>query len=398
MNLSPINIQDYTYDLPQERIADYPLAKRDESKLLVYNHGEITHHVFSQLPDILSNNSTLFFNDTKVIPARFFFEKDTGAIIEVFLLEPLSPSTLLSDALGTSHKTVWKCAVGNLKKWNESVPLKKVIGNITLEARLIDRQNGRVEFSWHPAELSFGEIVQAAGAMPLPPYIKRAADKTDIERYQTIYSNAEGAVAAPTAGLHFTDEVMENLHSRGIITDFVTLHVSAGTFLPVKAANAVDHNMHTEQIIISRSNIENMLIHGRQIIPIGTTAMRTLESTYWFGARLLREGNSPFTIEKLDPYHGKWGTPSTEDSLNAVLHYMKEMKVGRIAGQTSIFIFPGYKFNICKGIVTNFHQPASTLLLLIAALIGPKWKKVYDEAAKNRYRFLSYGDSSLLLP
>jgi len=398
MKLPPINIHDYTYNLPEDRIASYPLIKRDESKLLVYNKGQISHTTFSQLPDLLPDNTVLFFNNTKVIPARFFFEKDTGAKIEVFLLQPVFPSTIISVILSTTNTVTWKCAVGNLKKWNDGIVLKKEIGSIVVEVRLADRENGIVEFTWKPPTLTFAEIIHAAGAIPLPPYIKRSADESDTERYQTVYSQMEGAVAAPTAGLHFTDNVLEELRTKGIETNFLTLHVSAGTFMPVKVENAVEHSMHTEQIIIPIENIKKLLIPGKKIIAVGTTALRTLESLYWYGTKLLTNPGAPFIIEKLDPYIINESSPSAEVALNAVLDHMDKYGVSEIMGQTSIYIFPGYEMRICQGLITNFHQPGSTLLLLIAALTGADWKKIYDVALINNYRFLSYGDSSLLLP
>jgi S-adenosylmethionine:tRNA ribosyltransferase-isomerase len=396
MALSPINIKDYTYDLPEDRIPLYPLPQREKAKLLHYKNGRIEHLIFSQLTDLLTNNTTLFFNDTKVIPARFTFEKETGASIEVFLLQPIQPSPLLSAALSTTTTTTWKCAIGNLKRWPDGLVLKKETGSISLTARLKDRSNCAVEFNWTPADKSFAEILHATGAVPLPPYIKRKAEASDVERYQTVYSQIEGAVAAPTAGLHFTDTILEEIRRKGIITDFLTLHVSAGTFMPVKEENALDHSMHTEQIVVNRKNIENLLLPGRKVIAVGTTAMRTLESLYWFGVQLLKEPTAPFEVTKLQPYQMDDIGPSAKEALTAVLKHMEASQIDELTGHTSIFIFPGYQFKLTEGLITNFHQPGSTLLLLIAAFIGPDWKKVYQEARDNGYRFLSYGDSSLL--
>ncbi|NOT73827.1 MAG: S-adenosylmethionine:tRNA ribosyltransferase-isomerase [Cyclobacteriaceae bacterium] len=396
-NLPPINIQDYNYDLPEQSIANYPLERRDQSKLLKYHEGKITHSDFSQLPDLLPDKAILFFNNTKVIPARLLFEKDTGASIEVFLLQPIQPSVLLSVNLQSKEPVTWKCAIGNLKKWNENLVLTRKTDTIILNARLKERDQNLVEFSWQPSSVSFAEVVQHIGAIPLPPYIKRKDEASDKERYQTVYSKMEGAVAAPTAGLHFTDEVLAALKSRGYATDFLTLHVSAGTFMPVKAENALDHNMHDEQIILTRQNIENLLKGNRKVIAVGTTALRTLESLYWHGVRLISNPAAPFVVEKLQPYQTDGELPSLEKSLEAVLIYMDQHKTDTITGQTSIFIFPGYIFRLTDGLITNFHQPSSTLLLLVAALIGSDWKKVYQEAISKKYRFLSYGDSSLLL-
>lgn len=398
MKLIPIQMKEYTYSLPEERIAKYPLEQRDKAKLLVYRQGTITHNLFYQLPDLLTDTCLLFFNDTKVIPARVTFEKGTGASIEVFLLHPVQPSPLLSIALTSSQKSTWKCAVGNLKRWPDGMVLKKDLGTTVLEARLTNRLTGLVEFSWTPTYLPFAEVIHAAGAVPLPPYITRAPEAADNERYQTVYSLVEGAVAAPTAGLHFTGQVLDKIKSKKIAVDFLTLHVSAGTFLPVKVENALDHAMHEEQLIISRKNLENLLLQGKKVIAVGTTAMRTLESLYWYGARLLREPEALFNIESFLPYHFGDSVPSRLDALVAVLAMMDNKNIDELVGQTSIFIIPGYRFKICQGLITNFHQPGSTLLLLVAAFVGPEWKNIYQEALANDYRFLSYGDSSLLLP
>ncbi len=398
MKLPAINLFDYTYDLPEERIALYPLPDRDKAKLLVYDHGEMLHKSFFQMPDLLPDNTMLFFNNTKVIPARFLFEKSTGASIEVFLLQPVLPSSLLASALTSSGRSTWKCAIGNLKRWSNGLVLQKKIEGITLCAHLTDSQNGWVEFSWTPAHMTFAEILQAAGIVPLPPYIKRKAEGSDKERYQTVYAHLEGAVAAPTAGLHFTEYVLEKIRSKGVVTDFLTLHVSAGTFLPVKTANAVEHPMHSEQIIIYKNTLQNLLLEGKKIIAVGTTAMRTLESLYWYAVKLLQDPGAAFIIDQHFPYKSAGFLPSAHKSAEIILEAMEKKGLTELVGQTSIFIFPGYRFRICQGLITNFHQPGSTLLLLIAAFIGSDWKKIYQEALDKEYRFLSYGDSSLLLP
>ena len=398
MKLPAINLMDYTYNLPEERIALYPLPDRDNAKMLVYDRGEISHKLFSQLPDLLPNNTILFFNNTKVIPARFLFEKETGASIEVFLLQPIFPSALLSSALTSIGGSTWKCTIGNLKRWTNGLVLQKKIEEITLFAHLTDNQNGLVEFSWTPAHLSFAEILQAAGSVPLPPYIKRKAEASDKERYQTVYSYLAGAVAAPTAGLHFTERVLEKIRSKGIVTDFLTLHVSAGTFLPVKKANAVEHTMHSEQIIIHKNTIKDLLLEGKKIIAVGTTAMRTLESLYWYAVKLLEEPGASFIIDQHFPYKSAGVLPSPKEAAEIILATMEKKGLTELVGQTSIYIFPGYRFRICQGLITNFHQPESTLLLLLATFIGLDWRKIYQEALDKKYRFLSYGDSSLLLP
>ncbi|HWA32583.1 MAG TPA: S-adenosylmethionine:tRNA ribosyltransferase-isomerase [Cyclobacteriaceae bacterium] len=396
--MTPILISDFTYELPEQKIALHPLPERDHSKLLVYKNGSVHHKIFSQLPDELSSDCTLFFNDTRVIPARLLFTKETGAAIEVFLLNPIQPSTIMAQALGATSNCTWLCAVGNMKRWSDNTVLRKSLGGVELDAHLIDRQKGMVEFRWTPRETTFSEILHKAGAIPLPPYIKRSADLADAQRYQTVYSHFEGAVAAPTAGLHFTDKVLGAMRNKGIRTDFLTLHVSAGTFMPVKSENALEHTMHQEQVIVKRSNIENLLRQDRKIIAVGTTAMRTLESLYWFGAKLARDKDSAFLVEQDEPYLPDQQSIDPTQSLKAILAMMDAKGLNELTGETAIYIVPGYEFKLCKGLITNFHQPGSTLLLLIAAFLGPEWKRIYNEALAHEYRFLSYGDSSLLLP
>ncbi len=395
--MKKLAISDYTYALPEERIALYPLAQRDQSKLLHYDKGTITHRAFGELPEQLPANSILFFNDTKVIPARLLFQKETGASIELFLLNPFAPSSLLQLAMQAHETTTWKCAIGNLKRWPDGLVLSKTFDGGELHALLINRDEQWVQFSWTPVSASFAEVVRKSGATPLPPYIKRAAEVSDLERYQTVYSHFEGAVAAPTAGLHFTEEVLQKIKAKGIALDFVTLHVSAGTFQPVKTENALEHTMHSEQVIISKQNIES-LMSSRKVIAVGTTSMRTLESLYWFGVKLLKDEQAAFIIQQDDPYKSYNELPSAAESIAAVARYMSNNHLEQLTGHTSIFILPGYTFRICKGLVTNFHQPGSTLMLLVAALVGDDWRKIYNEALENGYRFLSYGDSSLLMP
>lgn len=393
---SPILIQNFTYDLPASKIATHPLTNRDESKLLVYNKGEIIHSTFKSVVDFLPSNSFLFFNDTKVIPARIHFQKETGAEIEIFLLSPQQPSTIMADAMLANEVCMWQCTIGNLKRWKDDQLLIKVANGISLHAKLIDRTNGIVEFSWATGQ-SFAEVITAMGLTPLPPYIKRDVSTEDVSRYQTIYSHYEGAVAAPTAGLHFTDHIMELLQEKGIEKDFLTLHVSAGTFQPVKAENALEHNMHHEQVVITKKTIENLLKPDQFTVAVGTTSMRTLESLYWYGVKLLENPVADFVITQHDPYQ-KRKLPSRHESLQAVLSSMEKQGKDFLTGSTSIFIYPGYEFKLCSAIITNFHLPASTLILLVAALVGNDWRKIYDEALLNNYRFLSYGDSSLLIP
>jgi len=359
--------------------------------------GGISHNLFTQLTDLLPVNSILFFNNTKVIPARLLFEKSTGARVELFLLNPGGSDPLLERALAATGETVWKCAVGNMKRWKDGIQLNRHLGTVILTADWHDRRAGTVRFAWSPRDMAFSEIIRTLGATPLPPYIKRAAEPEDRDRYQTIYSKLEGAVAAPTAGLHFTKAVLEKLDAAGIQRDFLTLHVSAGTFLPVKENNAADHVMHEEQVIIRKQNIINLLQPGKKVIAVGTTALRTLESLYWYGAILLRDESAPFAISQSVP-HDFSSPPPAADALNKILDIMEKHGVEQLNGNTSLYVMPGYRFRLVHGLITNFHQPGSTLLLLIAAFVGPDWKKIYQEALEKQYRFLSYGDSSLLLP
>jgi len=388
-----------TYNLPEERIAKYPLAHRDQSKLLYYHKDKLVDKTFNELPELLDKESTLFFNDTKVIPARLFFTKDTGALIEVFLLEPVLPSPVVSVAMEATGKVIWQCMVGNYKKWKDGQTLKLDLEDdgktIQLSASIYNREEIKISFEWNDANYSLAEIIELAGKVPLPPYLNRESESSDKERYQTVYSQNKGAVAAPTAGLHFTDEVLEELKRKGVKESFLTLHVSAGTFQPLKVENPEDHPMHSEQMVVSRMAIENIL-ESKKVIAVGTTSMRTLESLFWYGVRLIN-GNSAFKIEKLEIYQE--GTlPSRKESFQAILDHMIENKLDTLHGETEIFIMGDYPFMVCDGLITNFHQPGSTLLMLVNSFLNGNWKSVYDHALKNGYRFLSYGDSSLLIP
>ncbi|KOF02198.1 S-adenosylmethionine tRNA ribosyltransferase [Roseivirga seohaensis subsp. aquiponti] len=395
-----INLSDYTYSLPDERIAKYPLAKRDQSKLLHYHNGLIEHKSFKDIEALIPSQSTLFFNNTKVIPARLIFHKSTGAQIEIFLLKPISPSPILSIVMEERETVIWECMIGNVKKWKDDIPLVRqlTIGekNITLSASIHDRESRQIQFSWSDDSISFSEIVEAYGKVPLPPYLNRQPEEDDKPRYQTVYSAHDGAVAAPTAGLHFTPEILKSLADRGIKESFLTLHVSAGTFQPIKTENILEHPMHSEQMVVDRQSIQSVVEAEGKIIAIGTTSMRTLESLYWFGVRLMN-GNENFAIEKLEPYQSPQKASRLE-AFSAILKWMDINELNQVIGTTEIFIFPGYQFRVCDGLITNFHQPGSTLILLVAAFIGEDWRKVYQEADTNGYRFLSYGDSSFLLP
>jgi S-adenosylmethionine:tRNA ribosyltransferase-isomerase len=390
--------RDFTYDLPEERIALFPAATRDQSKLLFYDRGAISHHVFHEIAELIPEKTLLVFNDSKVIPARLRFKNDTGATIEVFLLRPADKNTSAHELMSKTSPVLWTCTIGNKKKWKSGIVSSQVVNGITLTARLLDELSHVVEFTFSEGR-TWAEVIHIFGDTPLPPYIKRATDQSDTERYQTVYSHTPGAVAAPTAGLHFTPEIIEKAIKNGFFTDFLTLHVGAGTFMPIKSEVATAHTMHEESIYFAEANLHNLIEHGDRIIAVGTTSSRSLESLYWYGVKLMEEGsNAPFNIDQGFAYQSHRVKPTRKESLTKILEVMKAKKQKALSGQTAIYIYPGYSFRMIDGLITNFHQPNSTLLLLIAALIGDDWKAVYDNALKNNYRFLSYGDSSLLLP
>lgn len=392
-----IRPEDYTYHLPEERIAQYPLPERDTSKLLVYNKGEIQHTIFKNLADFLPLNTILFFNDTRVIHARLLFAKPSGALVEIFLLSPEEPHKEMHRIMQTTGKCVWKCTIGNLKKWKGS-PLTVKADELYLQATLLNREKGTVELSWTPGHLTLSEVLHHLGKTPLPPYIHRAAEEPDEDRYQTVYARKEGAVAAPTAGLHFTNNVFNSLNKKGIQCAFLTLHVSAGTFQPIKTPDALQHIMHEEQVVVNRSNLEMLLQPKKFIVPVGTTSMRTLESLYWYGVKLLRNPEDTFRIGQHEPRQATPPLPEPARAIRAILNKMDREKTDSLTGHTSIYIYPGYQFAMCHGLITNFHLPGSTLILLVAAFTGSNWRKIYQEALDHNYRFLSYGDSSLLIP
>ncbi|GAB3809484.1 S-adenosylmethionine:tRNA ribosyltransferase-isomerase [Spirosoma humi] len=396
-------LSQFQYDLPDDRIARFPLAQRDASKLLVYQGGRISHQQFSDLPDLLPDDSFLVFNNTKVIPARLHFTKPTGAIIELFLLSPFPAEQPISLTMEATGSAIWQGMIGNRKRWRPNETLEAILstplGDVTLTAAWYDYDQSTIRLSWQPAEFTFAQIVQYAGEIPLPPYLKRDATDADRDTYQTIYSKQEGAVAAPTAGLHFTPAIFDAISKRGIGYDYLTLHVGAGTFQPIKTDDVRQHHMHTEQVVYTELMIRHLLDHLDTIIAVGTTSMRALESLYWMGTKLIRKETDPFRLDQQYAYQIPVAQqPSVADSLHAVLAYLKDMHSESVVAQTGIYITPGYRVKLCRGIVTNFHQPGSTLILLIATLIGGDWKRVYTEALENEYRFLSYGDSSLLLP
>lgn len=401
-------LSQYQYNLPDERIARFPVPERDQSKLLVYRQGQISHDQFFNLPEQLPLHSFLVFNDTKVIPARIQFIKPTGALIEVFLLNPFSGEPdkdlqPISQAMETVGSAIWQGMIGNRKRWKASETLQTVLktptGEVTLTASWYDYEKSVVQLSWQPVDLTFAEVIQLAGEIPLPPYLKRDVTAADRQTYQTIYSKQAGAVAAPTAGLHFTPGVFDNLAKQGIEHDYLTLHVGAGTFQPIKTDDVRQHHMHTEQVVYSQENIRKLLSHLDSVIPVGTTSMRALESLYWMGVKLINREPNPFVLDQEYAYGIPVDQqPSSRESLTAALQYLVDRKQESIVAYTGIYITPGYTIKLCRGIITNFHQPGSTLILLIAALLGNDWKRVYQEALDTDYRFLSYGDSSLLLP
>lgn len=398
-----LSAQALNYDLPDERIAKYPLPQRDQSKLLVWNSGNITDAQFRSLPDFLPEDSLLIFNNTKVIRARLLFQKATGANIEIFCLDPLEPADY-QIAFQQTESCSWNCMVGNLKKWKTEVLVKNLQLNgktVEFKAEKLNQIDGsvQVKFSWDCPEADFASLIEAAGILPIPPYLHRETEESDLERYQTIYSKIKGSVAAPTAGLHFTDAVFEALRAKNIDCDEVTLHVGAGTFKQVKAETIGEHEMHAEQIIVRRALIEKLLKHRGKLVAVGTTSIRTLESLYWLGVKLIEKPDSSLNeldIEQWLPYQTE-RSYSKKESLEAILAYMDKHGLPTIGAHTKIIIVPGYQFRIVEGMITNFHQPQSTLLLLISAFIGNDWLQVYKHALTDGYRFLSYGDSNLYL-
>lgn len=393
---SPISLEGYTYHLPEDRIASHPAEPRDASKLLVYDRGGVTHTHFRSLPNFVPANTLLVFNDTKVIPARLYFRRDTGGLIEIFLLQPQSNESV-HEAMRQTAQCTWQCMIGNKKRWKQGEIMQASANGIAVSATLTDPGQNLVHFAWQPAETPFAEILPHLGEIPLPPYLNRKTTEKDAEHYQTVYSRHEGAVAAPTAGLHFTDGVLDSLRAKGIDRAFVTLHVGAGTFQPIKAENVLQHPMHTEQMVFTKNSIQKFAQTPAAIFAVGTTSMRSLESLYWYGVKLLN-GQTRFFIEKLYPYQRHSPLPTAAAAFRAVHDFMESQNLDELAGETQIMIVPGYGFRVCKGLITNYHQPGSTLILLVAAFLGADWRRVYRAALENDYRFLSYGDSSLLMP
>ena len=398
-----IRISDYNYPLPDERIAKFPIAQRDHSKLLVYRKGEVSHDVFYNLPEYLPKGALMVFNNTKVIQARMHFRKDTGALIEVFLLEPACPSDY-ELMFQTSEKCSWYCLVGNLKKWKEGtltreIKIKDTDVKVTATRGPIHGTSHRIDFTW-TGGFSFAEIIDAMGELPIPPYLNRETQESDKTTYQTVYSKIKGSVAAPTAGLHFTPEVLAAVDAHGIEREELTLHVGAGTFKPVKSEEIEGHEMHTEYVSVRRDTIRKLIAHDGCAIAVGTTSVRTLESLYYMGLKVIKNHDASedeLHVNQWEPYDTETSV-STVESLTALGAWMDAHGLEVLHSSTQIIIAPGYEYHIVKMLVTNFHQPQSTLLLLVSAFVKGDWHKIYDYALANDFRFLSYGDSSLLIP
>ena len=406
MDTKHIQIKDFNYNLPDERIAKFPLAKRDNSKLLLYRHGEVTEDVFHNIAQYLPKGALMVFNNTKVIQARLHFRKETGALIEVFLLEPYMPADYEQMFQTTGHCS-WLCMIGNLKKWKEGT-LKRTFDvkgkEVTLVAERKEdvHKSYRVDFSWDASDVSWAELLDAVGELPIPPYLNRETQESDKTTYQTVYSKIKGSVAAPTAGLHFTPEVLADIDRHGIDREELTLHVGAGTFKPVKSEEIQDHEMHTEYICVHRQTLEKLIRHEAKAIAVGTTSVRTLESLYYIGVKLektLDLSEEELHVCQWEPYENAVAKPITPlKAIENIVAYLDKHGLSALHASTQIIIAPGYEYNIVKMLVTNFHQPQSTLLLLVSAFVHGDWRKIYDYALAHDFRFLSYGDSSLLIP
>jgi S-adenosylmethionine:tRNA ribosyltransferase-isomerase len=398
-----LDISEYDYFLPDEKIAQFPLEERDMSKLMISSEKGLSDDIFRNIDKYISNEHLLVFNNSKVVRARIYFKKETGALIEVFCIEPVSPADYESS-FNSKGQVIWKCIIGNLKKWKSGRLLKYFPYNgFTYEfsAEKINSQEDtwEIRFTWNNNDLTFSEVLELIGHIPLPPYITREDKEEDVDRYQTIYAHIKGSVAAPTAGLHFTESVFNKLHSKGVMTAEITLHVGAGTFQPIKTKRIAAHDMHSEHFTISEKTIEKLINNKGRIIAVGTTSVRTIESLYWIGLKLFDKNLSQITNVSLDqwePYTISNSSHTPEESLGMILKFLKFKKANYLTASTKIIIIPGYEFKITNGIITNFHQPKSTLLLLVSAWTGNKWKEIYDYALKKDFRFLSYGDCSLL--
>jgi len=398
-----IDIDDYDYFLPEERIAQYPAKERDNSKLLVYNKGIISEDRFRNICEYLPEDSLLVLNNTRVIRARIIFHKDTGADIEVFCLEPLSPCEY-EQSFSSRDSVEWKCIVGNLKKWKRGTLSAEFDFNgckYNLYAQKVraEGESWRILFSWNATGISFGEVIEAVGRIPLPPYVKRDDEHEDYSRYQTVYSTTRGSVAAPTAGLHFTKEVLDHLYNKGIKSIELTLHIGAGTFQPVRARNILQHEMHSEHFLVTGSALEGLILNKKKIIAAGTTSVRALESLYWLGVKVISDqsnADSELFIGQFEHYYLPQEV-SVQKSLESLVQLIKKRNTTFLHASTKIMILPGYDFRVINGMITNFHQPKSTLLLLISGWVGSDWRNIYRFALENDFRFLSYGDSSLLI-
>ena len=395
-----IKIEDYNYDLPDERIAKYPLPERDSSKLLRYKDGNVDEHIFKDLPSLLPEGSLMIFNDTKVVPARLHFQRQTGAHIEIFCLEPVDPVEYNTSFAATEH-CIWKCVIGNAKRW-KGEPLKlynpesaQVVSAMNLTATLVERngETGIVELAWKDGN-PFSKVLETCGTVPIPPYLNRETEAIDTERYQTLYAKIRGSVAAPTAGLHFTQRVLDALDVKGIDRENVCLHVGAGTFLPVKSSNVAEHPMHREPFAVTLELLKKIRNHEGKLIAVGTTSVRTLESLYYVGVSCIEKGK-PEEVGQWAPYEREYSY-SLNDALDAIIEYLEKNKMKELKVGTKIIIVPGFKFRLVDILITNFHQPESTLILLISAFVDGDWKTIYDYALGHDFRFLSYGDSSIL--
>lgn len=405
-NVQNINISEYDFPLPDERIAKYPLAERDASKLLVLKDNKIGEDHFRNIGDYLPEKSVLVFNETKVVRARLQFVKDSGAAIEVFCLEPITGNGDYQLAFSASSPVEWHCLVGNSRRWKDGIltmPLLIKGVDVILKAERIEKTDAYsvIRFSWEPADISFAEVLENAGEIPLPPYLHREAEPSDRDRYQTVFAKYEGSVAAPTASLHLTKPLIAKLKEQGHTIEEVTLHVGAGTFRPVATDTIGEHEMHSESIIVKRQCIEHLHENiGRTIIPVGTTSMRTIESVYWIGVMLLKQGfeERNLHVNQWFPYQDRTTLPSAKESLEAIMKYLEMHHLDALHATTALMIAPSCPIMITKALITNFHQPKSTLLLLVSALIGDKWKEAYQFALEHDFRFLSYGDSCLFIP
>ncbi len=395
-----LHIEDYNYPLPDERIAKYPLPERDASKLLIYRKGTVSETIFRNIPDELPEGALMVFNDTKVVPARLHFQRPTGAHIEIFCLQPHTPNEY-NLSFSTTDRCVWKCVIGNAKRWKSDVLTlynpenRPEIISMGLEAQLLSRdgQTGLVEFAWKDGS-PFSRVLEICGSVPIPPYLNRETEAIDVERYQTLYAHFRGSVAAPTAGLHFTEDVLSRIREKGIDTGTVCLHVGAGTFLPVKTSDVSQHPMHREPFVVSKEFLQRLIAAKGKVIAVGTTSVRTLESLYYVGVSIL-ETSEPQDVGQWMPYEREW-EPSTEQALEAIVNYLDSHHLDELKVGTRIIIVPGFRFRIVDLLVTNFHQPESTLILLVSAFVGGDWKTIYRYALMHGFRFLSYGDSSLL--